>query len=110
MYLHVDDPPFKKLPLRSPWPCREIKRRTISLVGLEESQCRRKPTEFRVPRSPFRANFRAADDTSRILTLGGKSLPYSLVKSRRLARSQSKKRRNSVQAKVANREFVARSR
>jgi hypothetical protein len=36
MYLHVDDPPFKKLPLRSPWLCREIKRRTISLVGFGE--------------------------------------------------------------------------
>jgi len=36
MYLHVDDPPFKKLPLRSPWLCREIKRRTISLVGFAD--------------------------------------------------------------------------
>src|SRR5216683_1359677 len=26
----------QKLPLRSPWPCRGIKRRTISLVGLSE--------------------------------------------------------------------------
>jgi hypothetical protein len=35
MYLHVDDPPCQKLPLRS---CsrKGIKRRTISLVGLWE--------------------------------------------------------------------------